>query len=127
MIFDTDILVWVHRGLPAAARFVNSVPVQERNLSAISYLELLYGCRDARDLRHIQKMVEELFAEVVPVSEIITLSAMRIMKSFVLANRPDPSDALIGATALVRQEPLATANHKHFKFMPGLSLQTFRP
>jgi predicted nucleic acid-binding protein len=72
-------------------------------------------------------MVEELFAEVVPITEITTLSAWRLMKSFVLAHRLDPTDALIGATALVRQEPLATANHKHFKFIPGLSVRAFRP
>jgi len=127
LIFDTDVLIWFHRGVPAAARFINSVPMQERNLSAVSYLELLYGSRDAGDLRNIQKMVEELFAEVVPATEAVSRSAVRIMKSFVLAHRPDPTDALIGATALVRQEPLATANHKHFKFIPGLTVRTFRP
>lgn len=127
LIFDTDILIWVHRGLPAAARFIDSVPVEERNLSAISYMELLYGSRDAGDLRKIQKMVEDLFAEVVPVTDGITAAGLRIMKTFVLAHRLDVSDALIGATALVRLEPLATANRKHFKFIPGLSLRTFRP
>jgi predicted nucleic acid-binding protein len=49
------------------------------------------------------------------------------MQSFVLAHRPDVSEALIGATALIRQESLATANQKHFKFIPGLRLRTFRP
>ncbi len=127
LIFDTDILIWVHRGLPAAARFVNSVPLPDRNLSAISYMELLYGSRDAGDLRNIEKMVEELFTEVVPITDSISVSAVRIMKSFVLAHRLDVSDALIGATALIRQESLATANYKHFKFIPGLSVRRFHP
>lgn len=127
LIFDTDILVWVHRGNPKAARFINRVPLSERNLSAISYLELLYGSRDAADLGKIHKMVEELFAEVVPITEEITASALRIMNSFVLAHRLDVSDAVIGATALARQEPLATANQKHFRFIPGLSARAFHP
>ena len=127
LIFDTDILVWLHRGKLEAARFVNRVPLRDRNLSAISYLELLYGTRDAQDLLNVQKMVEELFAEVVPITESITSSALRIMKSYVLAHRLDVSDAVIGATALARQEPLATGNLKHFRFIPGLTFRTFHP
>jgi predicted nucleic acid-binding protein len=127
LIFDTDILVWLHRGHPGAARFVNRVPLPERNLSAISYLELLYGSRDTQDLAKVQGMVEDLFAEVVPISEGISTSASRIMRSYVLAHRPDVSDAVIGATALTRQEALATANLKHFRFIPGIHLRAFHP
>lgn len=127
MIFDTDILVWAHRGHPGAARFVNRVPLAERNLSAVSYLELLYGSRDGNDLIKIQKIVEELFAEVIPMSETISSSALRIMRSFVLAHRLDIADTVIAATALSRNEPLATGNQKHFKFIPGLTLRVFRP
>ena len=127
MIFDTDILIWVHRGHPEAGRFIDRVPPPERNLSAISYLELLYGSRDASDLRKIQKMVEDLFAEVVPITEGITSTGLRIMQAYVLAHRLDVSDAIIGATALARQEPLATGHEKHFKFIPGLRVRTFKP
>lgn len=127
MIFDTDILVWAHRGHPAAARFINRVPIEERNISMISYLELLYGARDAHDLVIVQKLVEDLFAEVVPITETISRSALRIMKSYVLAHRLDASDAVIAATALARQEPLATGNQKHFRFIPGLSVRPCTP
>lgn len=127
MIFDTDILIWVHRGHPGAARFVNRVPTKERNLSVVSYLEILYGSRDANDLKNIHRMVEDLFAEVVPINEIVSASASTILKSYVVAHRVDPSDALIGATALARQEPLATGNVKHFKFIPGLKVRAFEP
>ena len=127
MIFDTDILVWVHRGHPGAAQFVNRVPAEERNLSTISYLELLYGARDRNNLRNVQSMVADLFADVVPISERISASATRLMESFVLAHRLDVSDAVIAATALDRHETLATGNHKHFRFVPGLKLRRFRP
>ena len=127
MIFDTDILIWVHKGHKEAARFIDRVPPQERNLSAISYLELLYGSRDASDLKKIQKMVDDLFAEVVPLTENISASALRIMQSYVPAHRLNPGDAMVGATALARHEPLATGNEKHFKFIAGLQVRTFRP
>ena len=127
MIFDTDILVSVQRGHRGAAQFVNSVPPGDRNLSVISYLELLYGTRDRDDLKKALSMVADLFAAVVWIDESISAKAVRIMESFVLAHRPDASDALIAATALERQEPLATGNHKHFRFIPGLDLKIFRP
>jgi predicted nucleic acid-binding protein len=127
LIFDTDILVWVHRGHPGAAHFVDLVPAEERNLSAISYLELLYGTRDRADLRSVQNMVADLFAEVVPISKRISASAARLMDSYVLAHRVDVSDVVIAATALDRHETLATAKRKHFRFIPGINLQAFRP
>jgi len=126
LIFDTDILISVHRGHRGAADFVNLVPTQQRNLSVISYLELLYGCHDGNDLRKAQSMVEDLFAVVVSIDETISMTAAR-MESFVLAHRLDISDAFIAATALQRHEPLATGNQKHFRFIPGLELKTFRP
>ena len=127
MIFDTDILVSVQRGHPGAAQFVNLVPAGQRNLSVISYLELLYGIRDRDDLKKALSMVADLFAGVVFVNESISAKALRIMEAFVLAHRLDASDALIAATALERQEPLATGNIKHFRFVPGLEIKMFRP
>ena len=127
MIFDTDILVWMHRGHRGAAQFVDHVPPEERNLSAMSYLELLYGARDGTDLRSVRSMVSDLFADVVPISEGISGAAVRLMELYVLAHRPDASDAVIAATALDRHETLATANVKHFRFVPGLDIKIFRP
>lgn len=127
MIFDTDILVSVQRGHHGAAHFVNLVPVDQRNLSVISYLELLYGSRDGNDLKKAQSMVDDLFAAVVPMNEEISANAMRILERFVLAHGIDASDAIIAATALERHEPLATGNQKHFRFIPGLDLRIFRP
>ena len=127
LIFDSDILIWMHRGHPGAAQFVNRVRVEERNLSAISYLELLYGVRDSSDLRAVRTMVADLFAEVVPISEAISGLAIHVLESYVLAHRLDVSDAVIAATALDRHETLATANGKHFKFISGLDLKIFRP
>lgn len=127
MIFDTDILVSVQRGHPGAAHFVNLVPADQRNLSVMSYLELLYGSRDADDLKKAQSMVDDLFAVVVPINEEISANAIRILERFVLAHGIGASDAIIAATALERHEPLATGNQKHFRFIPGLELKIFRP
>lgn len=127
MIFDTDILIWFLKKDPASAKFVDSVPFAERRLSVVTFLELLYGCNNSASLNEVQKLVSDLFAEIIPLTQPITESALRIMTRFVLSRRPGTNDVLIAATALHRQEQLATANRKHFDFIPGLELKVFKP
>ncbi|HEV2175981.1 MAG TPA: type II toxin-antitoxin system VapC family toxin [Terriglobia bacterium] len=127
MIFDTDIVIWVLRNHPRATEFVDAVPFVERNLSAISYLELLYGCRNSGELTQVRQLVTDLFAEVIPLTEAISDPALRLMEQFVLSRRPGSDDVLIAATALNRGEALATGNLKHFDFIPGLEITAFRP
>lgn len=106
---------------------VDQISLPERNLSAISYLELLYGCRDRDELKLLKNSLTEQFAEIIPVSETVSASALALMEQYVLARRPDLTDILIAATAIARSEVLITANRKHFEFIPGLALQIFRP
>ncbi|MGH9326945.1 MAG: type II toxin-antitoxin system VapC family toxin [Terriglobia bacterium] len=127
MIFDSDILIEFLGKNPAAAACIESVPLMDRNLSAMSYLEVLYGCRNRRELHDFQQFAGTSLAEVVPISESISHKAVQIMEGYVLASRLDATDALIAATALVRAEPLATGNVKHFDFIAGLELKAFRP
>ncbi len=127
MIFDTDVLVWRLRDHPGAVEAVGQVPVPERNVSAMSYLELLRGCRDSRELRLLRISLTGHFCEIVSISEDISKSALALMESYALSRRPGLADVLIAATALVRHEALVTANRKHFDFIPGLELRIFRP
>lgn len=127
MILDTDIMVWVLKEYSPALRFVDSIPPGARNLSVVTYLELLYGAHDTKDLRSVKALVTDAFAEVIPANEAISRAATRLMEEFVLGNRIGVDDAFIAATALERHEPLATGNQKHFRFIPGLELKIFRP
>jgi hypothetical protein len=127
LIFDSDILISYLKKSTAAAAFVEDVPLAERALSAVSYLEVLFGCHDTREYMLVQEFIDEEFAEVIPLTEDITLGAIKLMQGFVLSRRPGTNDVLIAATALVRNEPLATGNRKHFDFVPGLDLRIFRP
>jgi predicted nucleic acid-binding protein len=127
VIFDTDILVWYLRKRAEAATFLERVPPAERNVSTITYLELLYGCLDRGGLRDVQEFVSGAFSEVVPITEAISETARQIMERFALSHRPDVTDVLIAATALKRGEVVATGNVKHFDFIPGLAIKPFRP
>jgi len=127
LIFDTDIVIGLLRNHPGATDFVDRVPFAERNLPAISYLEALYGCRNSAEVSNLRKLVVDLFAQVLPLTERITETAQELMERFVLSRRPDAEDVLIAATALSRHEEVATGNQKHFNFIPGLIVKPFRP
>jgi len=49
------------------------------------------------------------------------------MDRYILSGHPDVGDVLIAATALNRDEALATGSSKHFHFVPGLEIKVFRP
>ena len=127
MIFDTDIVIWMLRKLRSALDFAETVAPADRNLSVISHLELLHGCRDPKELRELQELVAGWFVQVLPVTPTIGDGAQKIMEKFALSRRAGMGDVLIAATALQRQEQLATANRKHFDFIPALELKVFRP
>ncbi len=127
MILDTNIIIWVLRGHPRAIAFVDRLPLAERNLSSVSYLELLRGCRDKADLQRTLKLLEDELAEIVPLDERITKLAIGLMEMHVLSRRPGIPDLLIAATAMTRGELLATGNIKDFDYIPGLQLKPFSP
>ena len=127
LIFDTDILVSYTKKHAGALKVLARVPLAERRISVISCLELMHGCRDARELRDANEFLAEAFVEVLPLTPQICDSARLLMKRYVLSRKPDPHDTLIASTALAAGEVLATGNIKHFDFVPGLALSAFRP
>jgi predicted nucleic acid-binding protein len=112
---------------PGALHFAGQIEAQERHLSCVSHLELLYGCRDSKELKDLGELLGEWFTEVLPLTTAASTTAVAIMAKFALARRPGVHNVLIAATALNRGEVVATANVKHFDFIPGLAIKRFRP
>ncbi len=127
MILDTNIIVWVLRGHPGAIAFVDGLPLADRNLSSISHLELLRGCRDKPDMQRTLQLIQDELAEIVPVDEDVTRMAVDLMERYALSRRPGIPDILIAATAMARAEMLATGNVKDFDYIAGLRLKPFLP
>lgn len=125
MIFDTDVLIWAGRGNPAAARIIDATA--DRALSIVSLMELLQGARSKLEAGKIQKSLRKLRFRVLPLSEAIGTAATTLIERHSLAHGIQLADALVAATALEWDSPLCTANTKHFRPIPELSLVTFRP
>ena len=126
MIFDSDVVIWMLRGHPKAVRFARTIDPAERNVSVVSYLEVLRGCRNRREANDLKEFMEEWFTEVIPLKPEIGDFAVLFMAQFALAHHPGVDDMLIAANALDRKETLATGNVKHFDFIPGLVVQRFQ-
>ena len=127
MIIDTDILVWYFRGDDTARRFLARLPVPEREVSALTVMELVQGCRDAREAREVSAFVSENLAAVIRPDETISRRAIRLLEIHAFRSGLRVVDALIAATALEARGALATANVRHYRAIAGLSLVSFRP
>lgn len=74
MLVDTDVLIWNLRGDPAAAEALDSAP--GFCLSAVTYMELLQGLRDTRELRLLRRSLRYWDARVLHLNEEISARAM---------------------------------------------------
>ena len=125
MLVDTDVLIWYLRGHEEAARFLEGLPILR--LSAVTYMELVQGCRNRQELERLKKDLNRRQAVILPISEAISERAMALVEAHFLGDGLLLADALIAATAIEHSLALSSANSKHFRQIQGLVLQQFQP
>ncbi len=122
---DTDVLIWNLRGNPRAAELLDNQP--GFSISAVSYMELVQGMRDKRELKALRQALHFWRAPIIHINESISARATFLVEQHALANAMQLADALIAATALEHGLDLLTANDKHYRPVDGLTLRVFRP
>lgn len=125
MLVDTDVLIWNLRGNDKAARLLDAQP--GLSISAVSYMELLQGIRDKRELRALRRALDYWNARVVQINEAISTRASYLVEQYALSDSLQLADALIASTALELGLELVTANDRHYKVIDGLTINVFRP
>ncbi|MHC4874307.1 MAG: PIN domain-containing protein [Planctomycetota bacterium] len=125
MLLDTDFMIWLLKGNRKAVKIFNDTA--ERQLSVVGMMELIKGCRNKKELSQLRHFIVEMDVELISISENISHRALIYMEEFALPHSLDLADALIGATATELCLDLCTANNKHYKVIPELSLKVFRP
>ena len=125
MLFDTDVLIWIFRGNEKAAKAVDASP--DRAVSSVTYMELLQGARDKRELKSIQSFLADFGFQMLPLSENIGHRAAIYMEEYALKCAMCVGDALVAATAVENHLVLCTGNRKHFTPIKDLDLRVFRP
>ena len=125
MIIDTDVLVWyLNCNKKAWIAIDEAYPF---SISVVTWAELIHGVHDKQKLRQVRDMVSGLSIRIIQIDESISFRAMQMVEDFCLSDSLHYPDALIAATAIEYHEPLLTGNVKHFRCIPHLELETFRP
>jgi len=121
MMFDTDIIIWALRGRAWAQQLL--VSTDSREISTATWLELVEGARDKRELASLRTMLADLDMRVVPLSEAIGVRAADYLERHALSSGLDALDAIIAATAVECGSVLATGNARHFKTIADLRIE----
>jgi predicted nucleic acid-binding protein len=125
MLIDTDVLIWYMRGNEKAYQFVENS--NNFFISVVTYMELVQGLRNKKELNHLRKALHGWNAQLLYVSEEISAKAVFYVEQHFLSHSMQLADALIGATAIAYGFPLLTGNDKHYKVMKDLEIKKFVP
>lgn len=125
LLIDTDVLIWFLRGRPSARRAIESCAAVE--VSTVVYMELAQGVRNKAELRALRRTVRLNGWRILPLSEAIGHRATLYLETFALSHGLRLADGLIAATAVEAGGTLLTANDRHYRCVPDLSLALFAP
>lgn len=125
MIIDTDVIIWHLRGYEKARAVVHgSLPFK---VSVVTYIELLQGMRDKREMNALIRQLSKWDVEIVQISQEISTRAMIFIEQYHHSNSMELADALIAATCISNSEILLTANDKHYRHIPNIQIKQFIP
>lgn len=120
VLVDTNILIEIYKNNELVKKNIENLQSRGIAISIVSASELVYGAKDKNELRLWMKSIEELV--VFKIDEEISQKAFDLMHRFSLSHNLDFPDALIAATALLKNIELYTLNLKHFRYIPDLKL-----
>jgi len=130
VLLDTSFLIDLMNGDPEAverARELEADLVQQR-LSAMTLFELYYGVGRMTDSETEREQIEQVLASkpVHPADTAVMRKAGRLAGELAAQGEPvGDGDIIIGATALVVDEPVLTRNVADFERLNGVEVETY--
>ena len=125
MLFDTDVLIWFFRGNFRSAEVVEAE--LERQISIITYMELVQGAKNKQEARTIRSFLKEYGFELLALTENIGHRAAISIDEYSLVSGLRMADALIAATALENRTALCTGDCGHYRALKDIEIILFRP
>lgn len=121
-LVDTDILIDFSCGHAKATQFlINLEKEGSLNISQVSEMEYLVGCRNLRELRLAKEFLSR--CRIVPIREASSRLAADFLSSFYLRHKIGILDCLIAATAICEGFSLVSRNRKHYRIISELVLE----
>jgi len=124
VLVDTDVLIWYLRGNEKAAKSLESL--DGFCISVVTYMELVQGMRNAKELRTLKQTLREWEVKIVQIEDEISMKASMYLEEYYLSNSMQLADALIAATTNRLGAELLTANDKHYKCVKDIKIKKFR-
>ena len=118
-LIDSNILIDAMNGIVDAITFLVEQQVAEGQISIVSAMELIAGCRNKTEMQALQKFLEKW--TLLPVTATASHAAYQLMESFYLSHGLILPDAFIAATAIETDLTLYTRNVRHFSMIPQLT------
>ena len=118
MVLDTCVIIDVLRGKNAAVDFVTGLK-ETPALSVVTVTELVAGCRNTKERRAVDRLLSHYVMHDIGFK--IAALAGEFIQRYGRSHGTDPVDALIAATAIAHDLPLATLNLKRFPMFAGLA------
>ncbi|MFC2145766.1 type II toxin-antitoxin system VapC family toxin [Acidobacteriota bacterium] len=117
ILVDSCIFIDIFRG---NTQLYQDLLKQKVLLSSIVHMELIQGARDKIELEKIDKFLKKF--KVFPITQKISKKSMELIKTYSISHGLLIPDALIAATAIIKNFPLWTFNQKDFRFISDLAL-----
>ncbi len=120
-LFDTNVIIDYLRGYSPAIDFLDSFEDNELQISTITELELLKGCKNKQAQRQMDRFLRNL--KIIPINNAISNLTLEIFRSKHLETQLGVFDSFIAATAKNHRFTLITRNTKHFDKISDLRVK----
>ncbi len=120
-LIDTDVLIDILRGTPAAQAWLARSAATAFQIPGVVAMELMMGCRNQAELRRVQQFLGAFSVAWTEASEFA--QAYNLLAAYRLTSGLSIPDCLVAAMALTRSATLYTFNMRHFRVITGLDVQ----
>ncbi len=121
IIIDTDILIDVGRGVGEAIAYLEELEANNQlAISVITQMELIVGCRNKTEQRDLEKFLNRF--QLLKIGEAVSDQSAALLWQYRLSHGLLIADALIAATAMANDYPLASKNQRDYRFIDDLNL-----
>ncbi|HEY9866807.1 MAG TPA: type II toxin-antitoxin system VapC family toxin [Candidatus Obscuribacterales bacterium] len=117
LLIDTDVLIDYLRANSQSIDFLENL-TQLLLISSITVAELYAGVREGKERTALNNFISVF--EVVPIDEKIAILGGLYRRDYGKSHGVGLADALIAATANIKQAKLVTLNQKHFPMLTDL-------
>jgi len=121
VIVDTDILIDLAHENEVAIKCLQKLEKNyQLEISAVTKLEIIVGCRNKSEFREANKFLDEFPINLITPE--VTDKTLELVSKYFLSHNLLIADAFIAATAITSQKPLISKNQKDYRFIEELTL-----